>query len=140
MKYRFVFHGTREAFEAAAEAYSLNNAGEYLFEKDARGYRFGLSSGGHSGGYWFIPEYGEEDGELRIKGGIEFVPVPDAKPNRALEIAANIVLFPLFLISVLVRGAAWLVRKILRRPAPKDELAEKLVKLMTALGCEEAGK
>ena len=59
-KFRFTFGGTLSDFNQAVVDLQSDND-DYLFdEKDGR-YSFGVARGGHSGGYWYTPEYTETE-------------------------------------------------------------------------------
>ncbi len=108
---------------------------DFLFSEEGGKYSFGIQRGGHSGGYWYVPEYCEIDGLLIIKGKIEYV---GPKASKLEEIILVIFLFPLIVLAYLIRGIIWLFKKILGKQTSLQPEEIKLNTLMVEkLGCNE---
>lgn len=76
--YRFVFFGSKEEFQHGLDRFPTSDCkfyyfDEYIVETTDTGYRFGVERGGHSGGYWFIPEISEQDGRTVFFGRIRYI-------------------------------------------------------------------
>ena len=137
-RYCFVFDGTLEEFHRAVERVRTDKPGEYLFDNDRGGrYIFGVARGGHSGGYWFVPDYTEKGGRLLIRGRIEYIDLNESKRDRIFEAASWVLLAPLWLTAFAIRGLVWLVRRMLHKPRRIRSEEKGLLGLMVEkLGCE----
>ncbi len=137
-EFRFSFNGSRNDFGRliARLRPSCENEGYIFAEKDGV-YRFGVAPGDHGRGYWFVPEFREQESKLLIEGRIRFLnsqyPFEAEKLSDKLEeISLSILFAPLILISATVR----FIRKLLRKPQPADETEVRLFRLMIdILGC-----
>lgn len=146
--YCFRFPGTEEDFSKSLNKYPCNDSIYYYFDdyivkiEDGK-YRFGVARGGHSGGYWFLPETSEKDGTLCFEGQIQFVrsnTVEDGvrKPmNSVGEKLLLIVLYPFFLIIKCIALIASFIKK-LKRNKKEITVEDKLFDLMVNhLHCNE---
>ena len=116
-RYCFVFGGTLEEFNRAVERVRATEPGEFLFDIGRDGkYIFGVARGGHSGGNWFMPEYTERDGQLLIRGKIEYRVRSESVRDRIYEIACWVLLAPIWMIAFAVRGLIWAVKRMLHKP------------------------
>ena len=130
-RFRFTFGGTLSDFNQAVVDLQSDND-DYLFdEKDGR-YSFGVARGGHSGGYWYAPEYTETEGKLAIEGEIRYIDRrSDSKLDKAELVLLYVLLFPWVLISCMIRGIIFLVRKLLRsKPKQVNIEEDRLIRLM----------
>lgn len=140
-QYIFEFDGTREQFleqlkrfPSYFKSYRLD---DYLVELSEDEIRFGVKRIGHSGGDWFVPTITEVDGKTFFCGEIRYM---DAYTNdigirkiisKIEEILLWILLSPIVVIAYVCRFLAWIVRKIINKPKPKEETSEdKLFDLM----------
>ena len=67
--YSFQFPGTEEDFVRLLSKYPNNHNNFYYFDDyivriENGEYKFGVARGGHSGGYWYLPEKSEKDGSV----------------------------------------------------------------------------
>ena len=150
-KYAFEFPGTKQAFLSALNQFRHDasySGGTYYYLDDYivrvvdDEIHFGVARGGHSGGYWFVPEITCLDGKTEFRGEIRFLPVDTRGTFRkAIDGIGDFLLFVLFLpICLLVWGymfIEWLVRKLFNCPKPKQKTdEERLFDLMeNYLGC-----
>lgn len=137
-EYAFEFPGTRDEFLKGLDLfpgrleYSGNALylGEYIVEIDGDQIRFGVARGGHSGGYWFIPEITECDGRTELRGTIEYIgPGTHRSPMGRLwdrvEMCLLTVFFsPVILIVKLYTLIDRAVRRLTNRPKPKEKTEE----------------
>lgn len=140
--YLFEYPGTKEMFLSQLIKYPNNDKkffcfDDYIVELSENEIRFGVARGGHSGGYWFIPTITELDGKTTFCGTIQYIdPYTSDKGikkiiNKLEEILLFIFLFPVFLIFKIYSFFSWVIRKILKKPDPKQESEEdKLYNLM----------
>lgn len=133
-KYHFVYPGTLEQFNRAVALVQSEGCDGFIFENNDGKYSFGLARGGHSGGYWYRPEYSEEDGILHIEGRIRFESA--LTTSKFEDIALTVILSPIILIVHTIRGAIWVIKKILGKPITADNEKTALFRLMVdILGC-----
>ena len=137
-KYSFSFNGTIASFNEAVKSFQegeYDPSADYIcqFSKEIGQYSFGVLRGGHSGGYWYEPSYSEKDGELIIEGELRYIELNGSKTTILIWVTI-VILSPLLLISLLVRGVVWIIRKMLGRPTIKAE-EKALFNLMEKLGC-----
>lgn len=137
-EYVFAFDGSREEFLKMLDPFPGHAyySGDYFYldeyiVKFVDGQlHFGVARGGHSGGYWFIPEITENDGRIELRGVIEYIGpekkrTPLAKFMDSIEmVLLTILLLPLLLLVKLYTLIEWLVRKIINRPKPREKTAE----------------
>ena len=140
--YLFEYPGTKEMFLSPLIKYPNNDQkffyfDDYIVELSENEIRFGVARGGHSGGYWFIPTITELDGKTTFCGTIQYIdPYTSDKGikkiiNKLEEILLFIFLFPIILIFTIYSFFSWVIRKILKKPDPKQESKEdKLYNLM----------
>ena len=151
-EFAFEYAGTREAFLKNLEKHpsytGLNGEKYYYFDdfivkvtEDT--IHFGVERSGHSGGYWFVPTITEGAEMLTFRGSIAYIG-PEGERSKRQKIIDGvemcllfILVFPIILIVLLYRLAAWLVRKLIHKPKAKEKTKEeKLLDLMAAhLGC-----
>ena len=147
--YSFEFSGTKEMFLNQLNKYPNNDEkffyfNDYIVELSNDDIRFGVSRGGHSGGYWFVPTITEIDGKTTFCGTIEYVdPYTSEKGikkivNKIEEVLLWIFLIPIIVVVKVYLFFSWLIRKIFKRSKPKEEsLEDKLYNLMeNHLGCK----
>ena len=133
-KYRFTYCGTLEQFDHKVALVQSEGCDGFILEKKDGKYSFGLARGGHSGGYWYRPEYSEEDGILHIEGRIRFESA--LTTSKFEDIALTVILSPIILIVHTIRGAIWVIKKILGKPITADNVKTALFRLMLdVLGC-----
>jgi len=76
--YTFEFPGTKEMFLNSLQDYP-NNFNEffyfdnYVIKLSDDEIQFGVARGGHSGGFWFIPEITEANGKTIFYGEIQYL-------------------------------------------------------------------
>lgn len=146
--YSFQFPGTEEDFVRLLSKYPNNHNIFYYFDDyivriENGEYKFGVDRGGHSGGYWYLPEKSEKDGLLYFNGKIQYIspysPEKGIKKvmNTIEEIILFIILFPLILIIKCYLFIASLIKKL--KGAPKEVTTEdKLFDMMVNhLHCNE---
>lgn len=149
--YSFQFPGTQEDFLSLLNKYTNNDNKFYFFDdyivKIENGkYKFGVSRGGHSGGYWYLPEMSEKNGLLCFNGKIQYISLccPEKGIKKVMntieEILLYIILFPLILIVKCCLLIASLIKKW--KGAPKEvTIEDKLFDLMVNhLHCNEVFK
>lgn len=135
--YTFEFDGTKEMFveqlkqfPSYFKSYRLD---DYLVELSEDEIRFGVKRGGHSGGDWFVPTITEADGKTIFCGEIRYMDAYGIEKGmrKIEEILLWILLSPIVVIVYVFRFLAWIVRKIINKPKPKEETSEdKLFDLM----------
>ena len=140
--YSFEFSGTKETFLNQLNKYPNNDQkffyfDDYIVELSNGDIRFGVSRGGHSGGYWFVPTITEIDGKTTFCGTIEYNdPYTSEKgikkiANKIEEILLWIILIPIIIIVKVYLFFSWVVRKLFKKTKPKEEsLEDKLYNLM----------
>lgn len=146
--YSFQFSGTEEDFLRLLSKYPNNHNNVYYFDDyivriENDEYKFGVSRGGHSGGYWYLPEKSEKNGLLCFNGGIRYISpyLPEKGIKKVMntieEIILFIILFPLKLIIKCCLFIASLIKKL--KGAPKEVTTEdKLLDMMVNhLHCKE---
>ncbi len=146
--YFFQFPGTEEDFLRLLSKCSNNHKNLYYFDDyivriENGEYKFGVARGGHSGGYWYLPEISEKDGLLCFNGRIQYIspysPEKGIKKvmNTIEDILLFIILFPLILIIQCCFFIASLIKKW--KGAPKEvTIEDKLFDLMVNhLHCNE---
>lgn len=153
-EYVFEFSGTKEDFLDVLNPFqhttSLSDDEFYYFDDFivkivGEDIHFGVARGGHSSGYWFIPEIIENDGKTVFKGTIQYIGtniVSNGKRSKWDDIVESILfvlLLPIFLIIKLYMFFDWAIRKIIRKPKSKEKTTEeRLYDLMeNHLGCFE---
>lgn len=120
--YCFQFPGTEEEFLRLLSNSPNKDCNSYYFDDylvriENGEYKFGVARGGHSGGYWYIPEASEKDGWLCFCGNIQYISPyssdnGDKKGKSSVgEILAMILLFPLILIITGCLSIASLIKK-----------------------------
>lgn len=136
--YIFEYPGTKEEFLKAldpfpGQRYDSGNyfyLGEYIVKFVGENVHFGVARGGHSGGYWFIPQITEFDDHIELRGAIEYIgPRSDLTPigrlyDKIEMILLTILLSPVVLLVKLYTLIEWVVRKLLNRPKPKEKTEE----------------
>lgn len=152
-EYVFEFPGTKAEFLRKLEpipgrTYYTGNyiyLDEYIVAQEEGHIRFGVARGGHSGGYWFIPEITEYEDRLELRGTITYIG-PGSRRSPAGQLCDKIEMFlltilflPVLLIVKLYTLTEWTVRKLLNRPKPREKTeADGLYDLMeNHLGCKE---
>ena len=134
-KYCFSFDGNLDEFNTTVKGYIENQDDDFLFSEEGGKYSFGIHRGGHSGGYWYAPEYCETDDPLIIKGRIEYV---GPKAGKLDEIILVILLFPVIVLFYLMRGIIWLYRRIIgKQTSLQPEEIELNTLMIEKLGCNE---
>ena len=149
-KYCFSFPGTRDAFAEILDRYpnydrKFYRFNDYIVEVSDKTYRFGVARGSHSGGYWYEPTVTEEQDKIVFRGEIRYIDShTDLKGFKKIidkvgDACLFIFVIPFILVFKAYMGIRWLIRKILRRPTPKDETpADRLCSLMeTVFGCTQ---
>ena len=63
-----------------------------------------------------MPEYTERDGQLLIRGKIEYRVRSESVRDRIYEIACWVLLAPIWMIAFAVRGLIWAVKRMLHKP------------------------
>lgn len=138
--YCFQFPGTKEELLNILREYQNNNNqfyyfDEYLVKTDNGKYQFGVERGGHSGGYWYIPEISERDGLLCFNGKIQYIGPSSSERgikkvmNTIADVFLIIILLPLLLIKKCCLFLASPIKKQIG--APKETTTEdKLIDLM----------
>ena len=141
-KYSFEFLGTKEMFLNQLKKFSDTSQrffyfDNYIVELSNDEIRFGIARGGHSGGYWFIPEITEYDNKISFCGTIKYIDVYSEEKgikkvvNSIEEILWWILLFPIILLLKLYVFFWRIAQKIKKRPITKGESVEdKLYNLM----------
>ena len=151
-EFAFEYAGTRESFLKNLEkhpSYTGLNGDRYYYFDDfivkvtEDTIHIGVERAGHSGGYWFVPTITEEAEMLTFRGSITYIGPEGERGKRqkiidGIEMCLIFILtLPIILIVLLYRLAAWLVRKLIRKPKTEEKTKEeKLLDLMAAhLGC-----
>ncbi len=139
------------------EAFKLNlreavrAKGDMLYEDTESGFDFGVSRGGHSGGYWYCASLTETEAGSEMRGEIVYRTYhrdgelrEDTKWEKLRDwmgIAVIVVFFsPVFLIALAIWGIMLLIGKLRGRPWEKTMTdGEKLTCFMTeVMGCSTA--
>jgi len=153
-EYVFEFFGTKEdllnrvnPFGYHASSYSGDTyyyLDDYIVKLVGDEIHFGVARGGHSGGYWFIPQITGFDDRIEFRGSIRYIGPEREKRCTGRKVADGIGLFLLailiFPVVVVIRGCQaieWVVRKLFNRPKPKEKTnEERLFDLMeNYIGC-----
>ncbi|MCI5682920.1 MAG: hypothetical protein MR284_04155 [Clostridiales bacterium] len=139
-KYSFQFLGTKEDFLRSLSKYQNDHSNfyyldEYIVSIENGECKFGVARGGHSGGYWYLPEITEKDGSLCFSGKIQYI--SPYSPEKGIKKVMNtieksflfIILLPLILIT---RGCLLIVSLFKKQKGiPKEATVEdKLFDLM----------
>ena len=137
--YSFEFSGTKEMFLNFLNQFPNNDNrfyyfNDYIIEISENEIRFGISRGGHSGGYWFIPTITEYNNKTSFCGKIQYInrytdETGVKKPinkiwNFLLFILLMPIILPILLIVIVYLFLSWIVRKIFKRINPKEESLE----------------
>lgn len=139
-KYVFEFMGEKEDFFNILNSYhsSTSFAGDRYYYFDDFIVRlvgekiyFGVQRGGHSaGGYWYIPTIIECDDRIEFCGTIEYTN-PNTERGKLKEMIDRIdefllllFLLPVVLLIKLYMLVEWVVRKLLKKPKPKEQTTE----------------
>ena len=150
-EYVFEFIGKKEEFFNVLNSYPNNTSyrddklyyfDDFIVKVTDGEIHFGVERGGHSGGYWYIPSITECDGRIRFCGTVKYIG-PDAKRGKIKKAIDGIEYFLLFILILpialifrLYMLAEWVIRKISKRPKPKDKTTEeKLFDLMENYLC-----
>ena len=151
-EYMFEFAGTKEDFINILDRFSHNSSyssGTFYYFDDfivtliGDEIHFGVARGGHSGGYWFVPTITDFGNKMEFRGEIRYIgPNDNYSPfKKAINSIGDFLLLILILpIVLIIRGymfIEWLVRKIFKRPKPRQKTnEERLFDLMeNYLGC-----
>ena len=151
-EYVFEFHGTKEDILGKISSHRMvpHDSGtktfywnEYLIQIVDGEIHFGVGRGGHSGGYWFIPQISESEDRIEFRGRIQYIGPQDDRRGIAKFLDAIgfsllcILLLPIFIVAKLYALMEWTVIKITKHPKAKEKTIEdKLFDLMeTHLGC-----
>lgn len=155
-EYTFAFLGTKADFLSSLNQFKHNTAcsggtfyyfDDYIIKVIGDEIHFGVARGGHSGGYWFVPTITELGDKTEFRGKIRYIG-PDENQSslkKIIEHIGNALMFILFLPIILIVRiymlVEWLVRKICKRPKPKEKSEEeRLFELMeNYFGCVEIG-
>ena len=145
-KYTFEFSGTKEDFLNLLNAsfnkpYSSFSGSfyyidQYIIMLTDNEIHFGVERGGHSGGYWFIPQITELDDRTEFCGEIRYIgPENDrGRIGKVLDSVGGIILFllllPITMIIKLYTLINRVIRKICNRPQPILTTEERLFDLM----------
>lgn len=150
--YCFEFSGTREDFlNTLNEHPGYDNKfyyfDDYIVEIENGEYKFGVARGGHSGGYWYLPETSEKGGSLCFNGQIKHLShhTTEKSTEKGIKKALHTIdeiLFLVFLLPFLLIIKCYslidlLIRKL--KKVPKEmTIEEKLFDLMVNhLHCNE---
>lgn len=144
----FEFSGSKETFLNNLDRLARKNTysdgtyyyfDDYIVELIDDEIHFGVARAGHSGGYWFVPTITDLGNKIEFRGKIQYIG-PEYDNNRSLikkaidsvsEFLLFILMLPIVLIVWIYMFFEWLVRKIIRRPKPKEKTnEEKLFDLM----------
>lgn len=147
-KYCFSFPGAKELFAEKINHYLMNDKEafrfqDYLIDISENNFCFGIARGGHSGGYWFVPQVTEQNGNLMISGRIEYSAYrydetrTEKLLNKIDEFFLYVILSPLILIRKAYQLIKKLIYKIRHKPFSREETEEdRLFYLIeTILGC-----
>jgi len=139
-EYVFDFFGTKEDFLNILNKfsnYSTISHGTFFYFNDYivkvidEEIHFGVERGGHSaGGYWYIPTITECDDRIEFCGTIEYTN-PNAERGKLKEMIDRIdefllllFLLPVVMLIKLYMLVEWVVRKLLKKPKPKEQTTE----------------
>lgn len=150
-EYVFEYSGTKEDFINCLKRYPNHtySSGMYYYFSDYivkiidNEIHFGVERGGHSGGYWYIPQIIELSDRIEFYGTIQYIGPGN---NRSLikkiidgigDFLLVILLSPIILLFKLYTLIKWIVGKICNNPKPKEiTTEERLFDLMeNYLGC-----
>ena len=152
-EYVFVFPGTKDEFVDSLMRFhhrDTYSGAQYIYFADyivkfvGEEIHFGVARGGHSGGYWFVPAVTERDGGIEFRGAIRYIGPEGKNKGRFKEAMENIEMALVFVLVLPILLLVWLyllgerlVRKIIKRPKPKEKSnEERLFELMEHyLGC-----
>lgn len=146
-EYIFKYSGTKESFLTALDSFHSNNSriyylDNYIIEVRDDEIYFGVERAGHSGGYWFISKFTEENDQIIFRGTIQYIGPENSrtKIQKAFDkieaILLWILLFPLVIVIYLISKIVWLIGKICKRPL-LETTEEKLLNLMeNRLNCQ----
>ena len=139
-QYCFIYQGTLREFNEAVAKCQPDYEANYLFSCTDGKYSFGVARAGHSGGYWYRPQYLEQNGILFMYGEIKYEDLfSNARSDRPASIILWIVLFPLIVTAFIVRGISWIVRKVFHKPKTISKEEKALLSLIVgALGAERS--
>lgn len=146
--YYFRFPGTEEDFLRLLCKYPNNHNSFYYFDDyivriENSEYKFGVSRGGHSGGYWYLPEISEKDGLLCFAGKIQYISPssPEKGIKKVMNSIEEILLWIILLPLLLIIKCCFLIASLIKKwkGAPKEVTTEdKLIDLMVNhLHCSE---
>lgn len=150
-EYAFNFLGSKEGFlnrlrqltndrDRESRFFCFDN---YIVDvKDAE-ISFGVERTGHSGGNWFVSKFEEENGQIELRGRIQYIgPENDrTKPQKFFDnffvVLFCIFAFPVILVLWIVSGVYTVVNKLRKKPKSLTT-EEKLFDLMeNHLGCQK---
>ncbi len=147
-EYAFKFSGSKEAFLNHLCQLGNNNArrffyfDNYIVDIKDDGIHFGVERAGHSGGYWFISNFEEENSQIEFRGTIQYIG-PENDRTRVQKFFDNlfvvlfcILAFPIILLLWVIGGVSEIINKMRKKPKPLTT-EEKLFDLMeNCLGCQ----
>lgn len=147
-KYFFQFPGTEEDFLRSLSKYPNNHHNSYYIDDyivriENGEYKFGVARGGHSGGYWYLPEISTTDGLLCFSGKILYISpyYPEKGIKRVINTIGDHLLFIILLPLILIIKVCLLIALLFKKQkgAPKEVTTEdKLFDLMVNhLHCNE---
>lgn len=146
-EYAFRFDGSKEMFmnvlnpfhEEGRRVFYFDN---YIVHVKHEGVHFGVERAGHSGGYWFISNFEEEDNQIEFRGTLQFIGPEDDRTNAQkffdnfLVVLFCIFAFPIILVLWVIGGVSGIINKLRKKPKPLTT-EEKLFDLMVnRLGCQ----
>lgn len=151
-EYAFEFHGTKEdilniitsnKFDTSYSGTRYYYLNDYLIKIVDGEIHFGVERGGHSGGYWYVPQISEFENRIEFRGSIRYIGPEDDRSTIVKILDAIglgllfILLLPMYIVAKLYALIEWIVRKICNRPKVKETTTEdKLFDLMeNHLGC-----
>jgi hypothetical protein len=138
-KYVFRFKGTKEMFlnrfqwsnDISDDKERCKYINEYIIKLIGDKIHFGVDRGGHSGGYWYVPEITEFDDYIELRGKIKYESDETNALIRFCDKLAEVILYILFLPIIGIIELYTLIRKLCNKPVPKAQSTEdKLFDLM----------
>lgn len=137
-EYVFVFPGTKGDFLNSLDRFPCTSYSDgmlyyfddYMVKRTGNEIHFGVARGGHSGGYWFVPEITDLGDKMEFRGKIRYIGPNENRSafKKAIdsmgEFLLLILILPIVFVIRLSMFVEWLIRKIIKHPKPKEKTNE----------------
>lgn len=149
-EYVFKFGGSKEAFLNRLRQLTNDHDRDrrffyfdnYIVDVKDDEISFGVGRAGHSGGYWFVSHFAEENAQMEFRGTVQYIgPEDDRTKGRkafdnVLFVLFCILAFPVLLVLWISTGISLIINKLRKKPKPLTT-EENLFDLMeNHLGCQ----